>query len=226
MSSTDTFDRYARDYDATVQAAIGASGETVRYFAELKARLVAAEVAVGSGRVLDFGCGVGNLSRALVETFPAARVVGVDSSEESLQAAHARAPSAQFVQSFGHLPFPTAEFDVVVAACVFHHIDQPERMHWLREISRVLVPGGFVILFEHNPLNPLTQRVVRRVPFDAGVSLIAAGNARRMLSESGFKVRRRRYYFFFPRALSVLRRFERAISWLPLGAQYLVVGQR
>jgi len=228
MSNPTTFDQFASDYDATVQAAIGASGESVAYFAALKARLARAEAPSPTRRVLDFGCGIGNTARALAREMPRARIVGTDPSAESLAVARARSGSdIEFALGDDRrLPFEDASFDLVTAACVFHHIDTRHQQHWVGEIARVLRPGGRVVLFEHNPRNPLTRRVVRNVPFDAGVVLLARAASRRLVQGAGLRLVRSRYYFFFPRLLAALRPLEGMLGWLPFGGQYYVAGEK
>ena len=228
MSNPTTFDQFASEYDATVQAAIGASGESVAYFAALKARLARAEAPASTRRVLDFGCGIGNTTRALVAAMPGAKIVGSDPSADSIAMARRRSNgSAEFARSDEtRLPFVDASFDMVVAACVFHHIEQSRQQHWAAEIARVLRPGGRFVLFEHNPLNPLTQRVVRNVPFDAGVVLLGRTESQRLLESAGLRTRRSKYYFFFPRFLAALRVLEPLLGWVPMGGQYYVVGER
>jgi ubiquinone/menaquinone biosynthesis C-methylase UbiE len=179
-------------------------------------------------RVLDFGCGIGNTSLALASSFPEARVVGTDPSSDSIAIARRRAgTNMEFAVSEEHrLPFEDRSFDLAIAACVFHHIDAAQQAHWVREITRVLRPGGRFVMFEHNPLNPLTQRVVRRIPFDEGVILLRRGDAYRLLVNAGLRPRRSRYYFFFPRMLAALRPIEPLLAWLPLGGQFYVAGER
>ena len=226
MAVRSEFDQYADAYDATVQAAIGASGETVEFFADLKARLARVETP-DAKRILDFGCGVGNLCRALVHCFPGARVVGCDPSSDSIESARKRSGAGiEYAVNDERIPFPDASFDLVVAACVFHHIAAGEQERWTREIARVLRPGGQLVFFEHNPLNPLTQRVVRNVPFDAGVVLLRRATAVRLVRAAGLRVGRARYYFFFPRLLSLLRHLEPLMGWIPFGGQYYVTGVR
>jgi ubiquinone/menaquinone biosynthesis C-methylase UbiE len=226
VTPANEFDAYADEYDATVLAAIGASGESVAYFAELKARLARHE-APTADRVLDFGCGVGNMSRALLAQYPRAKVTGCDPSADSIAVARKRSGSAiEFATSSDRLPFPDGSFDLVVAACVFHHIASGERAHWAGEIARVLRRGGRYAHFEHNPFNPLTQRVVRNVPFDAGVELLRCSESVRLLEAAGLRVKRERYYFFFPRFLAPLRTLEPIMGWIPMGGQYYVIGER
>ena len=49
---------------------------------------------------------------------------------------------------------------------------------FVAELARVVRPGGLVVVFEHNPLNPLTRLVVSRVTFDDGVRLLRSGERR------------------------------------------------
>ena len=71
------------------------------------------------------------------------------------------------------LPFTKEIFDLVLAICVFHHIPPSERPYVMREIHRILRPGGIVAVFEHNPLNPLTRYVVKQCEFDIDAELLS-----------------------------------------------------
>jgi SAM-dependent methyltransferase len=100
-------------------------------------------------RVLDAGCGGGRTSAWLVEQ--GAEVIGFDTSEELLRLARDRLPSAAFVHGdlAEPLPFENSTFDVVVASLVMHYLRD-----WaptLRELRRVLRPGGVVALSTHHP---------------------------------------------------------------------------
>ena len=53
------------------------------------------------------------------------------------------------------LPFGDATFDVVIAICALHHVPTPHRPEFLAELHRVTRQDGLVVIFEHNPLNPL-----------------------------------------------------------------------
>jgi ubiquinone/menaquinone biosynthesis C-methylase UbiE len=225
------FDDCARAYDATVQDAIGASGESVQFFADLKVRLMAQ--AIDDGRpatILDFGCGIGNTTRAIAARFSDSRVIGFDVSAESLavarQLSSSRSTRITYVSaSDNRLPFNDASVALAFTSCVFHHIEPAERQHWARELRRVLEPGSPLFLFEHNPYNPLTVRVVRRVPFDQGVVLLRPRDTVELLRGAGFATSRPWFYFFFPAFARMLRPLEARLRRIPLGAQYFVVGR-
>jgi ubiquinone/menaquinone biosynthesis C-methylase UbiE len=232
MTDPGSFDEYATSYNQTVQATIAASGESVEYFARIKARLVAERLGARCpDRVLDFGCGIGNTTRSLAREFPRATLVGYDQSAESIALARtfgtANGARIEYWTDRGsRLPFSDGAFDLVFASCVFHHIDRSDHVSWAREVGRVLASGGSFFVFEHNPLNPVTRHVVRTCPFDKGVRLLRAKYAVRILEEAGFKSKEVRYYFFFPALLRALRPAEQYLRSIPLGAQYYVHGIR
>ena len=230
MADDALFDAHAADYTATVQRAIAASGESVQFFADLKVDLMVR--AVGQerpSRILDFGCGIGNATRALASRFPNATITGFDVSEESIAVARRMSSgqtNIQYAEGSGdRLPFDSASFDGAFTSCVFHHIEPPVRVAWARELRRVLAPSAPFFLFEHNPWNPLTVRVVRSIPFDEGVELLTATETRQLLRAAGFETARPWYYFFFPSALRALRPLERWLKRIPFGAQYYVMGR-
>ena len=104
---------------------------------------------VGTGKVLEVGVGTGlNFSH-----YPAGRrVVGIDISEEMLRRAFARARREKVdvelvLMDAQQLEFPDASFDYVVATFVFCSV--PDPVQGLREVRRVLAPGGRALLLEH-----------------------------------------------------------------------------
>jgi ubiquinone/menaquinone biosynthesis C-methylase UbiE len=95
------------------------------------------------GRVLDLGSGTG---RNLPLLPPGS--VGVDPARDSLRRARRRAPRARLVQARAEaLPFRDAAFDTAVSGLVFCSVDDPGA--GLREVKRVLRPGGTVRMLEH-----------------------------------------------------------------------------
>lgn len=98
-------------------------------------------------RVLDIGCGTGTLATFIKRSHPEAQVVGLDPDPKALSRARKKAARAgaaiQFDEGFSdHLPYPDASFDRVFSSLMFHHIPDAQRPNSLREIRRVLKPGG------------------------------------------------------------------------------------
>ncbi len=121
--------------------------------------------------VLDVGCGIGTTDKFLTPRF--GTVHGIDVAAEAVERAAIENPDAHYqTYSGATLPIDSASLDVAFAACVVHHVPPAERTAFVREMSRVTRPGGLVVVFEHNPLNPLTRLAVSRCEFDEGVELV------------------------------------------------------
>jgi SAM-dependent methyltransferase len=117
------------------------------------ADLVVAEAAPRPGdRVLDLGCGTGNVSAVAVAT--GAEVVGIDPSERLVGVARERVPDAELlVGSAEDLPFEDASFDVVISLFAVIFTPDPERA--MAEIVRVLKPGGRALITSWVPAGPI-----------------------------------------------------------------------
>lgn len=227
------FDRFADEYDSLHQSNIRASGEDPEYFAAYKARDLAHAIGKRGNRgdemrILDFGTGVGGSLPHLRQEFPCAQLVGVDVSHRSLTRAHTRLEATVPLVTFDgkHLPFATGSFDAALAACVFHHIPDDLHVALLSEIRRVLQPGGVLMVYEHNPLNPLTVRAVNTCPFDENAVLIRAKTLRERMRAAGFDGVTATYRVFFPSFLKMLRPLEGWLGRVPFGAQYYATGSR
>jgi SAM-dependent methyltransferase len=214
--NTAEFDRHAHTYDEQHQKSIRASGEDPEYFARYKQQCLERLLGNGYGApVLDFGCGIGNLTHLLVGGF--SDVSGYDPSSECVKTARERAPACSFYDHTDALP--KDHFGAVVLANVLHHVPVVERAGVLETIHRVLAPGGKLVVFEHNPLNPVTRRAVADCPFDEDAVLLYPWTVKRLLRESGLTDVTLDYIVFFPRPLASLRSMEPHLGWLPAGAQ-------
>jgi SAM-dependent methyltransferase len=111
---------------------------------------LARELLGGFDRVVDVGCGEGQISR-LVAAAGAARVVGIDPTEAQLRVARERGGTPAYARGLAQaLPARDASFDAAVACLVFEHI--PDHRPAIAEVARVLVPGGRFVLFLNHPL--------------------------------------------------------------------------
>lgn len=227
------FDKFAEEYKSLHRENIASSGENPEYFAEYKIkdlkRIVQSTSSLSdTGLFLDFGAGVGSSVPFFRKYFPEAHLTGTDVSENSLKiAASNYGNAAEYVTFDGnYLPFADNSFDAAYASCVFHHIPHTEHIHLLRELRRVLKPKGVVMIYEHNPNNPLTVRAVNSCPFDENAVLINARTMRASLESAGFFFPSISYRVFFPKFLSRIRWIENWIKWLPLGAQYYVIASK
>ena len=223
------FDRFADEYTATHAGNVRLSGEEPDYFARYKIEEVRrrwdAEGRSEPGAVLDFGVGIGNSLPHLARLFPQAEVTGVDVSQRSLQVAAHRFPGVARLLAYDGeaIARAGAGFDMIFSACVFHHIDPAEHGAIFTELLRLLRPGGLMVVFEHNPLNPVTRYIVATCPFDENAELLAAPALKKTQAAAGFRRVDVAYTGFFPGPLRALRPLERFMTGLPLGAQYYTV---
>lgn len=103
----------------------------------------------GADRVLDLGCGDGQIARALA--LSGVSVVGVDPTTNQIDVAAERGGGPVFAQAgAAMLPFSDSVFDGVIACLVFEHIDDVDAA--IGEVSRVLRPGGRFTFMLNHPL--------------------------------------------------------------------------
>ena len=113
-------------------------------------------------RVLDIGCGTGLLAERIRRELPGATVVGCDFSRGMLARAASRGRTAEPVQASAlALPFAEASFDAAVTTEAFHWF--PDQALALRELRRVLVPGGRLFVSLVNPPLEAMSRIGREV---------------------------------------------------------------
>jgi len=221
------FDSYASNYTAVHRDSYRLAGEDPDYFALYKIKYLSSHLRKSNVRpeeLLDFGCGIGSCLTHLVPTFPNSTIHGMDVSSASIEAAKKRAPSVRTAVIGDTLPLGDETIDVAMAAGVFHHIPPTERLKWMSEIRRVIRPGGRFYLFEHNPVNPVTRKMVRDCPFDDDAILLPRRESATLMRESGFSSVSVDYVMFFPHMLAKLRPFERFMTRIPIGAQYVACG--
>jgi ubiquinone/menaquinone biosynthesis C-methylase UbiE len=102
-------------------------------------------------RVLDVGCGTGNLLKSIAKRYRNVDLVGLDPDPKALARAGRKARHAglaiRLVRGFAQeLPYPDGSFDRVFSSLMLHHLDSPAKDALLAEVRRVLRPGGMLVL--------------------------------------------------------------------------------
>jgi SAM-dependent methyltransferase len=126
-----------------------ATGE--QEIAELMAYLGGIAPGLARSRALDFGCGIGRLTRPLAEHF--ARVTGMDVSPTMIDAAREneakKSPQSgvleYLVNAGTQLPGEDGTYDLVYSSITLQHIPKAAALRYLKEFVRVLKPGGIAV---------------------------------------------------------------------------------
>ena len=220
------FDRFARSYERDLAKSLAVTGESREFYAQKRIDWTAhcvARLGHSVRQILDYGCGDGANAPLLAARFVAERVLGVDVSAESIAVAR-QTNSSRGLHFLCTVEWtPDATIDLTFTNGVFHHVPPAERTACLGMIRRALRPDGLFAFWENNPWNPGTQYVMSRFAFDEHAIKISPKEAKRLLSNAGFKILRTDSLFYFPRQVSFLRPAEAWLRPLPLGGQYLVL---
>jgi trans-aconitate 2-methyltransferase len=145
--------------------------------------------------VVDLGCGPGNSTELLVERFPDAEIVGVDSSHEMLDQARRRLPQCRFIESDVATWVPEKP-DLIFANAVFQWV--PDHAEVLKGLCSRLAPGGVLALQMPDNLNEPVHVLMRETVADRrwAKRLTSAVAARRALASP------EEYYDLFKPGLS------------------------
>lgn len=114
------------------------------------ARLVAQAAPPAGGRVLEIGCGTGNVLVAVARRHPDVELIGIDPDTAALDRARGKLPDRVRLEHAyaDDLPLPDAHVDRVLSSLMFHHLPPDQQRGALREARRVLRPGGSLHLVD------------------------------------------------------------------------------
>lgn len=144
--------------------AIWSAGQYVKFEDERTraARDLLDRVPLATARhVVDIGCGPGNSTELLVERFPDAKVVGMDSSPEMLIAARKRLPDVEFLEADIATWTPAAPVDLLYGNAIFQWV--PDHDAVLARLLETLAPGGVLALQMPDNLDEPSHRAMREV---------------------------------------------------------------
>jgi ubiquinone/menaquinone biosynthesis C-methylase UbiE len=172
--TTGTLIHWAKRYDLVVQ--LMAFGQARR----LRRKSIDAAQIVPGERVLDVGCGTGDLTLlAKQRAGSTGQVYGIDAAPEMIDVARNKAARAKAEVDFRvsvieRLPFPAASFDVVLSSLMMHHLPDDLKPQALSELRRVIKPGGRLLIVDFK--GQLEKQSVAALVKAAGFAQIETGN--------------------------------------------------
>jgi ubiquinone/menaquinone biosynthesis C-methylase UbiE len=157
--------------------------------------------------VLDLACGTATLTIAAKQVQPDALITGLDGDADILRRAGAKASAAgvhlNFDRAFSNrMPYADGTFDTVLSSLFFHHLDRDAKLATLREVQRVLKPGGALEIADWGRAgNPLMRALFLLVQLLDGFETTAdnvAGRLPEFMRETGFAEVSEPQRFFTP----------------------------
>lgn len=138
-TAADFFDDFVTQYDVAIQRCVP------RYH-EMLEQMLDYVWLPAPRRVLELGCGSGNLTQQVLHRFPRAELVAVDASSRMIEVAQQRLASEARLtfqhQTFQQLEFPDDSFDLVVSSISLHHLRDAEKGTLFGAVRRWLEPQG------------------------------------------------------------------------------------
>jgi SAM-dependent methyltransferase len=222
------FDKFSNNYKTLLDDSLQITGFDTDYFPTAKIKTLARlfpEFCQQPIRILDFGCGTGSLYPPIRRFFPQAAYVGTDLSDKMVAQARELNNGDDVFYEMESEQWKQGAYDIILAANVFHHIPHTEHQKILKEMRSLLTPQGKFILWEHNPWNPFTRKIVKDCVFDEDAVLVSPLQSKQLGKKTGFSEMRIVFTTFFPKSLAFLAPLEPWLEWLPLGGQYLLVAE-
>jgi ubiquinone/menaquinone biosynthesis C-methylase UbiE len=151
--------------------------------------------AAASIRILDLGCGTGEMALAIARVSPDVHLIGVDGDADVLKRADVKARAAGVELELhealaDRVPLPDANVDCVVSTLMFHHLVPSVKRAALAEAQRVLVPGGRLLVCDigraSDPLMRAAFFAVQLLDGFPNTREHARGELPEIISQAGF----------------------------------------
>ena len=222
INKTINFDDFSSSYENQILKSFGNIDSNVSYYHSGKAKIAKRELTFYPDKILDFGCGIGSMLKFLKENFNYSKFYAYDESSKSLEHVKKKYPDVNCMYNLNTIE----KFDLIILSNVIHHVKSGERNNLFKKIYNLLDDNGSLLIYEHNPYNPLTLKVVANCEFDIDAELINKKNLIKLCNGNNFKLQKSGYIHFFPSKLKFFFNLEKYLKWLFLGAQYFCIFKR
>jgi len=217
------FDDYSDNYKEILKNSLKIFRRNPEFFDLSKVNYIKEHIAHNESvlDILDFGCGIGKIATLLAKEFRRSTIYGYDIAKDCLLEAARKGRHLENIHFFDSIP-EKSKFDLVVVANVFHHIIPEERVEMLNKIKNLLKTNGRIIIFEHNPYNPLTRYVVNSCPYDQDAILIARQEFIKLAFTCHMNLELSHYILVLPWQNEFVNRLNYLLRHIPLGVQYML----
>jgi ubiquinone/menaquinone biosynthesis C-methylase UbiE len=207
LSKLNLFNRWALTYDWSFPSVFyQAIHQRLLEYVDLSTR-----TSLDSPLVIDLGCGTGKLLNKLVRAYPDLRGIGFDFSSEMLEQARRKSMVPErltYMQGeTGAIDLPANHCDVAFCTISFLHYREPEQV--MREVHRILKPGGQFYLADFVPpagVVACSQSETLKIPAAGGDICFYSAIARTHLSQTAQFTTVSHYYLLGPVMLSVFEK--------------------
>tara|TARA_B100000941_G_C28465594_1_gene533342 strand:+ start:421 stop:1110 length:690 start_codon:yes stop_codon:yes gene_type:complete len=211
------FDYFAENYNNTIiKASKFISKSNFDYFANYKIKRLKSAITFQPLKILDYGCGIGNLVPEIKKNFPNSEIYGHEVSKKSLGVALSRFP---YLKKFN----VNDRYDLIIFCGVFHHCSESEQLEIFNSLENITKKNSKVVVFEHNPKNFITRRIVRNCELDKDAILIDIKSLINKFEKENYKCENYEFIFFLPPILRILNFIEYFLKKIPFGCQYFTI---
>ena len=211
------FDYFADNYNNTIiKASEFISKSNFDYFAKYKIKRLKSKIKFSPKKILDYGCGIGNLIPEIKKNFPKSDIYGYEVSEKSLNVALSRYP---YLKKFD----ASNQYDLIIFCGVFHHCSEDEQIEIFNTLNIVADNSTTIVVFEHNPKNFITRRIVKNCELDKDAVLIESKALINKFEKQSYKCKKCEFIFFLPPALRIFNFIEYLFKKIPFGCQYFTI---
>jgi len=169
-----------------------------------------------SGRVLDYGCGVGELAGHVLPDL----YLGVDKDESRLDAARRRHPGHRFLKADKPQQVDAGHFDTIVLLAVIEHVPAPAE--FLAGLAGLLTEHGHLVVSTPHPSYDAIYEFGVKLGFFSHTALeehqdlIGLDQMQRICSEAGLSVAQYRRFLFFANQLFLVQPLRRGVTGRPV----------
>ena len=231
------FDKMAEGYEDFLKDNLQNTGFDYDYVQRYKVLDVLFEAqnrlkSIENINILNYGCGIGIADKYLRELFPSAHLTSCDISSESIKQAqkdNAGINDLEYKLIDGKSLSFDKKFDVVFIENVMRHIPRANQVETIKMIKENLNDGGFIIMYEFNPFNPVAYYCYRKYDrsYDPeNVRIMTPAYSKKIFKSAGFEKNEIIYRFFVPNCFKGLVGIEKYLKKCPIGANYYLIAQK